>query len=218
MALKIRLRRMGRKKAPTYRIVVAESSMPRDGRFVANLGHYNPRTDPVTLVVDRDRALSWIEKGAMPTDTTKSLLKQAGVFKPEAEYRAMMAAAAESVADTAKKAGSRASATASKAAKSAAGGAAKAASKAKEIAGDAVEAVKDVVEDVVDAVEDAVEDVREAVAGEDEDEEKAEASKAKGKKSAKAKADEGESVEAPTAEAETPAAEAADETPAEDKA
>lgn len=85
MALKIRLRRMGRKDAPTYRIVVAESSMPRDGRFVASIGHYNPRTEPMTLVVDRAQALQWMEKGAMPTDTARSLLKRAGVFKPEAE-------------------------------------------------------------------------------------------------------------------------------------
>ncbi|MBA2670190.1 MAG: 30S ribosomal protein S16, partial [Gemmatimonadetes bacterium] len=71
MALKIRLRRMGRKKAPTYRLVVAESSMPRDGRFVANIGHYNPRTQPITLVVDRAQALQWMAKGAMPTDTAR---------------------------------------------------------------------------------------------------------------------------------------------------
>ncbi len=85
MALRIRLRRMGRKDAPTYRIVVAESSMPRDGRFVANIGHYNPRTEPMTLVVDRVQALQWLEKGALPTDTVRSLLTRAGVFKPEAE-------------------------------------------------------------------------------------------------------------------------------------
>ena len=82
MALKIRLRRMGRKKAPTYRLVVAESSMPRDGRFVAAIGHYNPRTEPLTLVVDREKALFWIGQGAVPTDTAKSLMKRAGVFGP----------------------------------------------------------------------------------------------------------------------------------------
>ena len=82
MALKIRLRRMGRKDAPTYRVVVAESSMPRDGRFVESLGHYNPRTEPITLVIDRDRALQWLAKGAVPTDTARSLLKKAGVFAP----------------------------------------------------------------------------------------------------------------------------------------
>lgn len=77
MALKIRLRRTGRKKAPTYRIVVAESSMPRDGRFVANLGHYNPRTEPATIKVDLERSREWLERGAIPTDTVASLLKQA---------------------------------------------------------------------------------------------------------------------------------------------
>ena len=82
MALRIRLRRMGRKKAPSYRIVVAESSMPRDGRFVASIGHYNPRTEPITLKVDRERALYWLDKGAKPTDTARSLLKRAGVFGP----------------------------------------------------------------------------------------------------------------------------------------
>jgi small subunit ribosomal protein S16 len=82
MSLRIRLRRMGRKKSPHYRIVVAESSMPRDGRFVEIVGHYNPTTNPATLVVDRDKALSWIGKGATATDTVNSLFKKAGVFKP----------------------------------------------------------------------------------------------------------------------------------------
>jgi len=82
MALRIRLRRMGRKKSPHYRIVVAESSMPRDGRFVEIVGHYNPTTSPATLVVDRDKALGWIGKGATPTDTVSSLFKKAGVYRP----------------------------------------------------------------------------------------------------------------------------------------
>lgn len=93
MALKIRLRRMGRKKAPHYRIVVAESSFPRDGRFVANVGHYNPTTNPVTLVVDRDKALAWIGKGAMPTETVQSLFKQAGVFREPSVVEDTVAAA-----------------------------------------------------------------------------------------------------------------------------
>jgi small subunit ribosomal protein S16 len=84
-ALKIRLRRMGRRNAPTYRIVVAESSMPRDGRIIASIGHYNPRTEPLTLSVDRARALEWLEKGARPTDTANALLKKAGIFRPEEE-------------------------------------------------------------------------------------------------------------------------------------
>jgi small subunit ribosomal protein S16 len=82
MALKIRLRRMGRKKAPHYRIVVAESTMPRDGRFVATLGHYNPTTNPATLVVDREKALGWLGRGATPTDTVQSLFRKAGVYTP----------------------------------------------------------------------------------------------------------------------------------------
>ena len=93
MALKIRLRRMGRKKAPHYRIVVAESSFPRDGRFVANVGHYNPTTNPATLVVDRDKALAWLGKGATPTDTVQSLFKQAGVYKEPSVVEEAVAAA-----------------------------------------------------------------------------------------------------------------------------
>ncbi|HET7275788.1 MAG TPA: 30S ribosomal protein S16, partial [Longimicrobiaceae bacterium] len=95
MALKIRLRRMGRKRAPTYRIVVAESSMPRDGRIVEKIGHYNPRTEPVTLVVDRDKTLTWMGKGAVPTDTVNSLLKKAGVFKEPSIVEAATEAASE---------------------------------------------------------------------------------------------------------------------------
>ena len=80
MALRIRLRRMGRKKAPTYRIVVAENTMPRDGRFVDILGHYNPRTEPMTIVVDDEKARNWMAQGAQPTDTVRSLFRRAGVF------------------------------------------------------------------------------------------------------------------------------------------
>lgn len=79
MGLRIRLRRMGRKKAPHYRIVVAESTMPRDGRFVATIGHYNPTTSPATLKVDSKKATEWLAKGAQPTDTVRSLLRKAGV-------------------------------------------------------------------------------------------------------------------------------------------
>lgn len=83
MALKIRLRRMGRKKAPTYRIVVAESTMPRDGRFVANVGHYNPRTEPATLVVDKPQVRLWLAKGAVPTETVAKLLERADLENDE---------------------------------------------------------------------------------------------------------------------------------------
>jgi small subunit ribosomal protein S16 len=81
MATRIRLRRTGRKKQPEYRIVVAEKSKARDGRFVETIGHYNPRTEPVTLKVDVERARTWIAQGATPSDTVRSLLKQAGVFQ-----------------------------------------------------------------------------------------------------------------------------------------
>src|SRR3954463_14180280 len=79
MALKIRLRRMGRKKAPHYRIVIAESSMPRDGRFVATIGHYQPTTQPETLKVDTAQGAAWVAKGAMPTDPVRSLLHRGRV-------------------------------------------------------------------------------------------------------------------------------------------
>ncbi len=100
MALRIRLRRMGRKKAPTYRIVVAENTMPRDGRFVDILGHYNPRTEPMTIVVDDEKARDWMAQGAQPTDTVRSLFKRAGVFggKP-AEATQQEAPAAEPAAE-----------------------------------------------------------------------------------------------------------------------
>ena len=80
MATRIRLRRMGRKGQAHFRIVVADQESPRDGRFVVTLGHYNPKTKPATLQVDTARAKEWLEKGATPTDTVRSLLKKAGVF------------------------------------------------------------------------------------------------------------------------------------------
>jgi small subunit ribosomal protein S16 len=80
MATRIRLRREGRKGQSYFRIVVADSRSPRDGRFVALLGHYNPRTNPAGLQVNAEQARAWLEKGALPTDTVRSLLKRAGVF------------------------------------------------------------------------------------------------------------------------------------------
>jgi small subunit ribosomal protein S16 len=80
MATKIRLRRVGRKGQSYFRIVVADSKSPRDGRFVAAIGHYNPRTDPAVINVNAEQALAWLAKGAMPTDTVRSLLKKAGVL------------------------------------------------------------------------------------------------------------------------------------------
>jgi small subunit ribosomal protein S16 len=84
MATRIRLRRVGRKKQPEFRIVVAESTSPRDGRFIETIGHYRPREKPAVVQVDADRARTWLAKGARPTETVRSLLKRAGVFKPAA--------------------------------------------------------------------------------------------------------------------------------------
>ena len=82
--VKIRLRRMGAKKAPFYRIVVADSRYPRDGRFIEEIGTYNPLTNPAELKVDADRAQAWIKTGAQPTETVKALLKKAGAIRWEA--------------------------------------------------------------------------------------------------------------------------------------
>ena len=79
MAVKIRLRRTGAKKAPSYRVVVADSRYPRDGRFIEEIGYYNPLTEPSTLKIDLDKAKNWIANGAQPTDTVKVLLKKAGL-------------------------------------------------------------------------------------------------------------------------------------------
>ena len=80
MAVKIRLRRMGAKKAPFYRIVVADSRAPRDGRFIEELGYYNPLTDPAELKVDNEKAAAWIKNGAQPSDTVRALLKKSGAI------------------------------------------------------------------------------------------------------------------------------------------
>ena len=77
--VKIRLRRMGAKKQPTYRFVVADSKSPRDGRFIEILGHYNPRTEPKTVVVDETRAKEWLAKGAQPSDPVRRLFAEKGL-------------------------------------------------------------------------------------------------------------------------------------------
>ena len=79
MAVKIRLRRMGAKKQPFYRIVVADSRYPRDGRFIEEIGYYNPMTDPSTFKVDEEKAKKWLGNGAQPTDTVKDLFKKNGI-------------------------------------------------------------------------------------------------------------------------------------------
>lgn len=78
--VKIRLRRMGAKKAPFYRIVVADSRYPRDGRFIEEIGTYDPMTADAEVKIDSERAQQWIKKGAQPTDTVRDILKKAGVL------------------------------------------------------------------------------------------------------------------------------------------
>ncbi len=80
MAVKIRLRRMGAKKAPFYRVVVADSRYPRDGRFIEEIGYVNPLTDPATVQIDADKAKDWLSKGAQPTETVKAYLKKNGIL------------------------------------------------------------------------------------------------------------------------------------------
>ena len=80
MAVRIRLTRVGATKQPTYRLVVADSRSARDGRSIDTIGHYNPRTDPIELVIDEAKAKDWMSKGAQPSDTVRRLFKQAGVL------------------------------------------------------------------------------------------------------------------------------------------
>ncbi len=86
--LRIRLRRVGAKKQPSYRLVVADVRAPRDGAFVEIIGHYNPMTEPETVVIDEEKALHWLRQGAQPSETTARLLGKAGIlekFKPAKE-------------------------------------------------------------------------------------------------------------------------------------
>lgn len=80
MAVKIRLRRMGSKKAPFYRVIVADSRSPRDGRFIEEIGTFNPLTDPAEVKIDAEKAKTWISNGAQPTETVKALLKKSGII------------------------------------------------------------------------------------------------------------------------------------------
>ena len=81
MAVRFRLKRMGQKKRPFYRLVVADSRAARDGRFIDTVGYYNPISEPAEIKVDEEKALSWLEKGAQPSDTVRSLLKKSGVME-----------------------------------------------------------------------------------------------------------------------------------------
>ena len=80
MAVKIRLRRIGAKKAPFYRVVVADSRYPRDGRFIEEIGYYDPTKEPAVVSIDTEKAAQWMKNGAQPTDTVKALLKKNGVL------------------------------------------------------------------------------------------------------------------------------------------
>ena len=81
MAVKIRLKRLGAKKSPFYRIVVADSRAPRDGRDIETLGTYNPLTEPATITINEEKALQWMHNGAKPSDTARSILSQQGIMK-----------------------------------------------------------------------------------------------------------------------------------------
>ena len=100
MAVRIRLRRIGKKKQPQYRLIVADAASPRDGRFIESIGRYNPRVDPPLISVDEERALSWLRQGAQPSDTAKSMLVKTGVWeKFSGEPAPAAVAAAEAVAE-----------------------------------------------------------------------------------------------------------------------
>ncbi|HHV46946.1 MAG TPA: 30S ribosomal protein S16 [Tissierellia bacterium] len=81
MAVKIRLKRMGAKKNPFYRIVVADSRSPRDGRLIEEIGYYNPLTEPKTVKIDNEKALKWLKNGAKPTDTVDRLFRENGIYE-----------------------------------------------------------------------------------------------------------------------------------------
>jgi small subunit ribosomal protein S16 len=81
MAVKMRLKRMGGKKNPFYHVVVADSRSPRNGRFIEDIGYFNPLTDPVEIKIDNEKAAQWIKNGAVPTETVKSILKKSGIIE-----------------------------------------------------------------------------------------------------------------------------------------
>jgi ribosomal protein S16 len=87
MAVKLRLKRMGAKKAPFYRIVAADARSPRDGRFIEQLGTYDPKTNPATVTLKEEEIMRWLANGAQPTDTVRSLLSKKGVMKKFAEQK-----------------------------------------------------------------------------------------------------------------------------------
>lgn len=98
MAVRIRLRRTGKKKAPSYRIVVAEAHSPRDGRFIENIGWYNPRAEPSIINVDEEKVLKWLKNGALPTESVASLLRRKGILDRFAQMKATAAQTSTEVA------------------------------------------------------------------------------------------------------------------------
>ncbi len=94
--VKIRLRRMGAKKRPFYRVVVADARSPRDGRFIEEIGYYDPTKEPAIIKIDEEKAIRWINNGAQPTDTARSLLRKTGVLNKVHEQKQQRAEAHES--------------------------------------------------------------------------------------------------------------------------
>ncbi len=87
MAVKLRLKRMGAKQRPSYRIVAADSRSPRDGRFIETVGTYNPIANPAEVHIDKEKAMKWLNNGAQPTDTVKNIFRQEGIMKEFAESK-----------------------------------------------------------------------------------------------------------------------------------
>ena len=87
MAVKLRLKRMGSKQKPSYRIVAADARSPRDGRFIETVGTYNPLKNPTEIKVDEEKALTWLNNGAQPTDTVRSILTESGIMKKYADSK-----------------------------------------------------------------------------------------------------------------------------------
>ena len=164
MATRIRLRRMGAKKAPFYRIVVADSRYPRDGRFIEEIGYYDPTKHPALIKIDGDRAKYWIGTGAQPSDTVKALMVKAGILEKQ-PYKGKEQAAAPAAADTADEAAAVEEAVVEAAEEAVAEAVAEAVEEA--VAEAVVEAVE---EAVAEAVEEAVaEAAGEAAAAESEE-------------------------------------------------
>jgi len=92
LAVRIRLRRTGAKKQPSYRVVVADKRSPRDGRFIENIGHYNPRTEPMTFEINEERARYWLSQGAQPSDAVARLLEKMGIIERKLRYAGRAAA------------------------------------------------------------------------------------------------------------------------------